>query len=46
MNHYLCRDCARYCVYCQMCHEDKEVHEMNDSCSSYEPLNEESEDDE
>jgi len=33
----LCRNCLHYCVYCQMCHEDKEVHKYNDSCSSYEP---------
>ena len=33
----LCRDCIHFCIYCQMCHEDKEVHEFNDSCILFEP---------
>ena len=37
MSTKLCRDCDHYCVYCQICHVDKDYHDFNDSCKEYEP---------
>ena len=45
MSSNLCLDCSHYCVYCQICYNDKEYHDFNDSCKNYAPENpEESED--
>lgn len=33
----ICRDCQCYCIHCQICHTDKEIHKMNDSCSYFTP---------
>ena len=45
MSSNLCRDCYNYCVYCQLCHVDKDYHDFNDSCKDFLPEhdNEESE---
>ena len=33
----ICRDCANYCIHCEVCRNDKEYHPMNDSCQDFIP---------
>lgn len=41
----VCQNCQCYCVYCQVCHADFDIHEYNDTCENFTPEeSEESED--
>ena len=44
----VCQNCQCYCIYCQMCHTDRDIHDYNDTCEYFTPehhIHEENEDD-
>ena len=33
----VCRNCAHYCVYCEICHVKLDYSKYNDTCDEFEP---------